>query len=286
MELVMPGTAPVAPVAPASNVAAPSTPVAPVAAPVVAEKPPETPAEPDLKAWAKASKENRELKATNAKLVADLEAAKSVPAAAPQRDAIIAALKAPGVGKLLTEAGRTFNEIVDEMTGDAVDDVVDPRLKALADKLQAIEDQRAKDDEAKKVTSTQQEAAAFESAIGFVTGFISKRADEVVDDAKDPRHGTPRYALVAGDRDAMVEAHAAVSNFCKANKLVPTDAQAEDLLTQAVTQLELAAREALSPMVKRLSPKAAVAPAAVAAAKAPLVSARERRPVTRYVDET
>ena len=224
----------------------------PVAAEPVAA---DTTEQVSLKTWAKTSRENRESKAKVAELETKLAELSKAPVAT-QEDAIIAELKKPGAKTLFEKAGYDFDKLVALYAGDETP--TDPALIEVQKRLDAIDAAKAEEKKAKEDASAKereaegqrQRAAAFSGITALVT-----RDNVEVSDPKDERHGTTRWALVGSDGASLEQAHDAVVAFVVENKLQGklSDSDAENLVSQALDQLELLERGKMSDRMKAIA---------------------------------
>ncbi len=208
----------------------------------------------DLKVWARTSAENRALKAQQAKLSADLEAAQKLSSPEAINAAVMEALKKPETLKLLRQSGHTVDQIFDVYKEDEAAE--DPklveqrtRLAALEEKLKAKEDgeAKAKEDAIKKANSE-----AIEASLKNINAFVDQNQD-AIDDEKDPRNGTPRWVLVRDDKPLIQEAHDAVINFLVGNK-IPEEKHGQygkRLLEQALDKIEIRERKKAEPKLAK-----------------------------------
>jgi len=212
----------------------------------------------DLRVWAKTSAENRELKAKHSELQAKVdELTKANPDAEKAlQTKLLELLKAPGTAKrLVTDGGRTFDDIVAELTDIPLED---PVTKATNERLAKLEAERQadKDAEVKRKeadTKAQQEKYHAES-IAEIEKFAKSNAETIQDD-KDPRNGTERWVVVASRPDLIQTAESEVSAWINTNRPKGvSQEEAKTLVEQALDQLELIERQKLSPLLTKLIP--------------------------------
>lgn len=215
----------------------------------------------DLKVWAKTSAENRQLKAQQAKLTADLEAATKLSTPEAINAAVLEALKKPETLKLLRQSGHTVDQIFDVYKEDDVAE--DPKAVEQRKRIEALEEKLKLKEESETKAKTEAETKQTEEAIKVNLTRINAHVDQNTDsvnDEKDPRNGTPRWVLVANSEPLIREAHDAVVAFIVGNK-IPDEKQREigpKLLNQALDKIEIRERNKLKPQlekIKKLEPQ-------------------------------
>ena len=221
----------------------------------------ETKTEPEkepvsLKVWAKTSEENRKLRADVAKLTADLETASKGNSQEAINAAVMEVLKKPGIGKLLNQAGISFNTISDEYLADPEPENPEAiAQKARIDALErSIKDKEELETKTKNDAQAAADAAKVEENKASISKHVEAEGEKIVSDEKDPRNGTPRWVMVAGNSDLIAEAHDTVVKFLIANQVkIPQEKQAEfapKLIEQALDKIEIRER---GPLTKRLA---------------------------------
>jgi hypothetical protein len=215
----------------------------------------------DLKLWARTNAAARESAAQVKTLELKLKDLESKLAINPDEQtarqaALSTMLQEPGAAKKLLEHGWTFEKIVAELTDIETVDPQQIALQARMDKLEA--DRKAEIDAFEKarseqVTKADQEAIA--EARQSITAYASNPdRNKVVDDPKDPRAGTNRWAAIQGNDTAMETARAAAVAYIGKHHLGGVTAeQAESLVNQGLDQLELEERKRLEPVMARLT---------------------------------
>ena len=208
----------------------------------------------DLKVWAKTSAENRALKASEAKLKADLEAAQKLSSPDAINAAVLEALKRPETIKLLKQSGVTMDQVADVfLVGDEGEDPKTVEQRKRIDDLEAKIKAKEEAETKKQAEATEKaNAAAIESSLANINGYIDSNADSI-DDEKDPRNGTPRWVLVRDDKPLIREAHDLVINFLVHNK-IPEAKHSEigkKLLEQALDKIEIREREKAKPKLEK-----------------------------------
>lgn len=239
-----------------------------VQTPVTPEPPKEPQRAVDIKSWAKVSAENRALKAKTAELEAKIAA---IPAPTTDDGAkLLESLKSPGAAKKLLEAGWTFDRIVAELTDTADSDPAMTEVQKiraeLAERDKQAEEARKAQEEAAAKERTAKEQLEYQAELKQARDVIAKHAEtkgaDLVNDDKDVRNGTPRWLLVQSKPELIETARAAVVKYIteryEKTKEYTTPEQNELLVSQALDQLEIKERNALKPLLAKLS--AAVQP--------------------------
>ncbi len=210
----------------------------------------------DLKTWAKTSARNRELEAANVDLAAKLEAATKNTSPENTEAALLEALKQPGVGKLLQKAGKTFEDVIAEFTNDESDNPIDPRIASQLEELNKLKEKDRKRDEDAKKKEDEEKAASDAQANARGIASIAKFAgdnQELVENEKDPRNGTLRWAWIGDTAKFHEEAHAAVIAFLEHNAGKISEEKMPEvsrkLVEQALDKIELRER----PKTEKLS---------------------------------
>jgi len=218
--------------------------------------------EVNLSVWAKTSAKNRELAKQNEELQSKLKELESKLTATPDDDSkfterLLAELKKPGIAKrMLTDGGRTFDDIIAELTDLPK---VDPAVDELNKRLDALE--QSKKYEATKLEESRSEAQRIqaekyaEDARSEITLFAkSEQVNTFVTDEKDSRNGTKRWAIVANRPDLIELARQSVSDIIAKDHPKGIDEEtASKLVSNALDELEVQARKDMEPIINELT---------------------------------
>ena len=215
--------------------------------------------EVSLAAWARTNKAARESKDRVGELekqIVDLDAKLKATPVTDDEAKFLERLKQPGAAKALIKAGRTFEDVVAELTDIEVDD---PKHTETITRLSKLEKELTDKTEAEKKAKADNESAAMQRAEKAASDRMmtyAKESPEIVDNEKDIRNGTPRWAIVSERQELIDQARSGIADYIRAKHPGGvTDEQAESLVQQALDQVELAERAKLAPIMNKLGVK-------------------------------
>lgn len=272
--------------------AAPGTPPAPASAPAAGtEGTPATDTKPNdaagdaelIKQLTKASAAERRAQKLVEKLQADLKAATGTATEAQQQAALLAEIKKDP--RKLAELGLDWDVILDAISGKPPEQE-DPRLAATNAELKKLQEKI--DAKEKAETEAKEKAARDRHESEVASARTQIQATIESEGVKPDADGLPRWAVVSQDSTAAQTAMDAVVAFIAENKLTVTDAEAHELVLQALDQMEAAERKRMAPLLAAQAARASSSVKSDTQSKAsqPRTQPRAQLPPDRYQDAT
>jgi len=197
-----------------------------------------------IKQLTKASAAERRAQKLVEKLQADLQAATGTATEAQQQAALLADIK-KNPRKLL-DLGLTWDQVLDAMS-DKPAEPEDPRLAAQAAELKKLQDKIEAREKAEADAKEKAERERHEAEVASARSQIQATIE--AEGVKPDADGLPRWAVVSQDPTSAQTAMDAVVAFIAENKLTVTDAEAHELVLQALDQMEATERKRLAPLL-------------------------------------